>query len=64
MNKPVPPSSETRDKIDSDVESFLKSGGKITKIDRGVSGYQQSKHIVINPARKTAAVLNSKASNE
>ena len=62
MNKPVPPSSETREKIDTDVEDFLKNGGKITKIDRGVSGYQQSKHIVINPARKSAAAaMNTKA---
>ena len=61
MNKPVPPSSETREKLDTDVEAFLKKGGKITKIDRGVSGYQQSKHIVINPARKSAAAMNSKA---
>ena len=65
MNKPAPPSSQTREKIDSDVEAFLKKGGKIEKIDRGVSGYQQSKHIVINPARKSAISQEAaKASNE
>jgi hypothetical protein len=44
----------TSDQIDTDVESFLKRGGKITKVQNGVSGYQQSKQIVISSAKKTA----------
>lgn len=48
----TPVNSQTREQLDSDVEAFLKNGGKIEKIARGVSGYQQSKHIVINSARK------------
>ena len=55
----TPPSNQTREKIDSDVETFLKKGGKIEKIERGVSGYQQSKHIVINSARKVHAAKES-----
>ena len=56
MSKKVsPPNHQSREKIDSDVEAFLKNGGKIEKINRGVSGYQQSKHIVINSARKAQA---------
>ena len=62
MNKQSAPSAQTRKKIDTDVEAFLEKGGKITKIDRGVSGYQQSKHIVINAAKKNMA-QNTKASN-
>lgn len=48
-------SKHSREQIDTDVEAFLKQGGKIEKIDNGVSGYQQSKHIVISSAKKTAA---------
>ena len=47
--------NRSREQIDTDVEAFLKQGGTIEKIDNGVSGYQQSKHIVISSAKKTAA---------
>lgn len=56
MKKPAAAANNrTREQIDSDVEAFLKQGGKIEKIENGVSGYQQSKHIVISSAKKTAA---------
>ena len=56
MKKPTAAANKrTRDQIDTDVEAFLKKGGKIEKIENGVSGYQQSKHIVISSAKKTAA---------
>jgi hypothetical protein len=55
MKKPAASNNRTSEQIDDDVESFLKRGGKIEKIENGVSGYQQSKHIVISSARKTAA---------
>ena len=55
MKKPAASNNRTSEQIDNDVESFLKRGGKIEKIENGVSGYQQSKHIVISSARKTAA---------
>jgi hypothetical protein len=56
MKKPAAAANNrSREQIDSDVETFLKGGGKIEKIDNGVSGYQQSKHIVISSAKKTAA---------
>jgi hypothetical protein len=55
MKKSAATGNRTSDQIDTDVEAFLKQGGKIEKIDNGVSGYQQSKHIVISSAKKTAA---------
>jgi hypothetical protein len=55
MKKTAANSNRTSDQIDTDVEAFLKQGGKIEKINNGVSGYQQSKHIVISSAKKTAA---------
>jgi hypothetical protein len=55
MKKPAASSNRTSEQIDTDVESFLKGGGKIERIKNGVSGYQQSKHIVISSAKKTAA---------
>lgn len=55
MKKPAASNNRTSEQIDTDVESFLKGGGKIERIENGVSGYQQSKHIVISSAKKTAA---------
>ena len=38
MQKVQPPKDKEREKIDADIESFLKSGGKVTQIERGISG--------------------------
>jgi len=43
-------STETSESINEQIESFLKSGGKIQQIDSGVSGQQDSrgpKHITL-----------------
>lgn len=63
MKKAATQDNRTSDQIDTDIEAFLKQGGKIDKIDNGVSGYQQSKHIVISSAKKTAAKAAAAASN-
>lgn len=38
MKKPQPPKDKERAKIDSDIEEFLRTGGKVTQIATGVSG--------------------------
>ncbi|KRW62446.1 hypothetical protein [Pseudomonas sp. TTU2014-080ASC] len=47
--KPAP-ATETSDSLDAQVEAFLKSGGKIQQIAKGVSGqtYGVSKQITIS----------------
>lgn len=38
-----------REKLEADTKKFLrKKGNKITKVDRGETGYVSTKHIVIN----------------
>jgi hypothetical protein len=64
MKKAAANDNRTSDQIDTDVEAFLKQGGKIDKIDNGVSGYQQSKHIVISSAKKTAAKAAAATNND
>ena len=45
----VKPEKKTlRDKLQSDIESFLAEGGEIEKIKKGRSGAQTKTHFVIN----------------
>lgn len=39
MKKPSPPRDKARELLDADVETFLRKGGTITQIDKGVSAY-------------------------
>jgi hypothetical protein len=40
-----------REELAADVEAFLAGGGKITQIERGVSGHVQSRHITFSKKR-------------
>ncbi|MBM7060639.1 hypothetical protein JQX08_07945 [Pseudomonas sp. UL073] len=49
-SKPKPPPAvETRESIEAQVAAFLKSGGEIQEIARGVSGqvYTPTRHITL-----------------
>ncbi len=37
--KPAPPKDKERERIEADVAAFMKKGGKITQIEKGLSGY-------------------------
>ena len=48
----VKPEKKTlRDKLQSDIESFLAEGGEIEKIKKGRSGINKALHFVINPEK-------------
>ncbi len=43
-NNPPPSKDKLREKIDSDLAVFVRNGGKITQIDKGVTGAKPKKY--------------------
>lgn len=52
MKKPAPPKDKERERLEADIATFLSKGGKITEIQKGISGYRNDK---VGPGRKKAA---------
>lgn len=40
---PQPPKDKSRENLDADVEAFLRKGGAITQVEKGISGYNPKK---------------------
>tara|TARA_B110000444_G_C18628112_1_gene495492 strand:- start:325 stop:483 length:159 start_codon:yes stop_codon:yes gene_type:complete len=38
VKKTQPPKDKERAKIDADIETYLRTGGKVTQVETGVSG--------------------------
>ncbi len=54
MPNPPPSKDKLREKIDSDLATFFRKGGKITQIDKGVSGAKPKKYgTLTNLGKKT-----------
>jgi hypothetical protein len=44
LPNPPPSKEKLREKIDSDLAAFVRNGGKITQIDKGVMGAKPKKY--------------------
>ncbi len=54
MSKKAPAAAFTRDQISADIEAFLKKGGEITQVQKGVSGYQPNRGSTYAKSQKTS----------